>query len=111
IHNVCLLCTATPTTASYPPSLHDALLISIESALHRWLDSYRRNLDRIVVPSRFFIDKFVEWGWPREMFVHVPNFVDATAYQPVLDRKSTRLNSSHVKNSYAVFCLKKKKKP
>src|SRR5690606_33937543 len=26
------------------------------------------------------------------------------------DRKSTRLNSSHVKTSYAVFCLKKKKK-
>src|SRR5207302_10317259 len=25
-----------------------------------------------------------------------------------IDRKSTRLNSSHVKNSYAVFCLKKK---
>src|SRR5439155_5782608 len=25
------------------------------------------------------------------------------------DRKSTRLNSSHVANSYAVFCLKKKK--
>src|SRR3712207_7395352 len=30
--------------------------------------------------------------------------------QPVLeDRKSTRLNSSHVNISYAVFCLKKKK--
>src|SRR5690606_35599152 len=28
----------------------------------------------------------------------------------VVDRKSTRLNSSHVKISYAVFCLKKKKK-
>src|SRR5690606_41370958 len=28
---------------------------------------------------------------------------------PLLDRKSTRLNSSHVKTSYAVFCLKKKK--
>src|SRR5690606_39505978 len=27
-----------------------------------------------------------------------------------VDRKSTRLNSSHVKISYAVFCLKKKKK-
>src|SRR5690554_7794474 len=26
------------------------------------------------------------------------------------DRKSTRLNSSHVRISYAVFCLKKKKK-
>src|SRR6266446_7162001 len=29
----------------------------------------------------------------------------------VLDRKSTRLNSSHLVISYAVFCLKKKKKP
>src|SRR5690606_40558850 len=29
---------------------------------------------------------------------------------PFIDRKSTRLNSSHVKISYAVFCLKKKKK-
>src|SRR5690625_6360448 len=28
---------------------------------------------------------------------------------PCLDRKSTRLNSSHVAISYAVFCLKKKK--
>src|SRR5690349_24248691 len=28
----------------------------------------------------------------------------------VADRKSTRLNSSHVEISYAVFCLKKKKK-
>src|SRR2546426_6064063 len=27
------------------------------------------------------------------------------------DRKSTRLNSSHLVISYAVFCLKKKKKP
>src|SRR5690554_6954876 len=30
---------------------------------------------------------------------------------PSTDRKSTRLNSSHVRISYAVFCLKKKKKP
>src|SRR5690606_40898513 len=30
-------------------------------------------------------------------------------YNQTLDRKSTRLNSSHVKISYAVFCLKKKK--
>src|SRR3712207_8400287 len=30
-------------------------------------------------------------------------------WQKVLDRKSTRLNSSHANISYAVFCLKKKK--
>src|SRR5439155_17887623 len=29
-------------------------------------------------------------------------------FSPLLDRKSTRLNSSHVAISYAVFCLKKK---
>src|SRR2546430_3711041 len=34
--------------------------------------------------------------------------VDATV--PKRDRKSTRLNSSHSQISYAVFCLKKKKK-
>src|SRR2546426_6168697 len=32
------------------------------------------------------------------------------AYLSALDRKSTRLNSSHLVISYAVFCLKKKKK-
>src|SRR5438045_4440992 len=31
--------------------------------------------------------------------------------QPVADRKSTRLNSSHLGISYAVFCLKKKTSP
>src|SRR5436309_10936728 len=38
--------------------------------------------------------------------------VDANSYTTEMagiDRKSTRLNSSHVKISYAVFCLKKKK--
>src|SRR5207249_12302384 len=40
-----------------------------------------------------------------------PNFEDFRAQNHTLsgDRKSTRLNSSHVSISYAVFCLKKKK--
>src|SRR5690606_40925297 len=37
-------------------------------------------------------------------------FLDNTSDNKRVDRKSTRLNSSHVKISYAVFCLKKKKK-
>src|SRR5438874_3961178 len=36
--------------------------------------------------------------------------VDQDVGRDLLDRKSTRLNSSHVEISYAVFCLKKKKK-
>src|SRR3989449_8625275 len=36
--------------------------------------------------------------------------VVAGSFAPGLDRKSTRLNSSHGYISYAVFCLKKKKK-
>jgi len=61
-----------------------SVIVALESTLHRWLDSYSRNLDLIIVPSRFFIDKFVEWGWQRDRFVHVPNFVDASAYEAVL---------------------------
>src|SRR3712207_6858958 len=34
--------------------------------------------------------------------------LDALATDPSVDRKSTRLNSSHANISYAVFCLKKK---
>src|SRR5690554_7244922 len=37
----------------------------------------------------------------------VMNFDGAKGW--LIDRKSTRLNSSHVRISYAVFCLKKKK--
>src|SRR5437667_4820483 len=38
------------------------------------------------------------------------NGTTKAAFEPAtLDRKSTRLNSSHITISYAVFCLKKKK--
>src|SRR2546430_6044861 len=37
-------------------------------------------------------------------------FITANTDLQALDRKSTRLNSSHSQISYAVFCLKKKKK-
>src|SRR3712207_7283148 len=52
-----------------------------------------------------------------ESVVHLPVSVSSScairASKPVCyrgDRKSTRLNSSHANISYAVFCLKKKKK-
>src|SRR5437870_11205491 len=40
----------------------------------------------------------------------VKELIDRAQQAIGLDRKSTRLNSSHVAISYAVFCLKKKKK-
>src|SRR5690606_39382932 len=41
--------------------------------------------------------------------LHMPQLVNGyTKLTIYIDRKSTRLNSSHVKISYAVFCLKKK---
>src|SRR5690606_40402263 len=39
----------------------------------------------------------------------VSEYPDRSDWVKNIDRKSTRLNSSHVKISYAVFCLKKKK--
>src|SRR5215475_15465003 len=42
--------------------------------------------------------------------LHEPQHDSEQARNQYQDRKSTRLNSSHVKISYAVFCLKKKKK-
>src|SRR2546422_5583784 len=46
----------------------------------------------------------------RRIAVHPPNGRQRPNLTSRLDRKSTRLNSSHGYISYAVFCLKKKKK-
>src|SRR5438105_14643624 len=47
-------------------------------------------------------------SWNPQAIAEVIEFRDETTIDD-LDRKSTRLNSSHEWNSYAVFCLKKKK--
>ena len=57
-------------------------LIMFESMLHRLIGSYSKNVDRFVVPSRFYLEKFVEWGWDRQRFVYIPNFVDLSTYLP-----------------------------
>src|SRR5690349_24237409 len=44
------------------------------------------------------------------MFALSAGEVELIVCRAIVDRKSTRLNSSHVEISYAVFCLKKKKK-
>src|SRR5438067_11932698 len=78
----------TATTEIYTLSLHDALPISAKSLARR---------------IRFLRTKR---GWSQERLAE-----EAGIHRVYLagDRKSTRLNSSHVSISYAVFCLKKKR--
>src|SRR3989449_2177980 len=77
----------TATTEIYTLSLHDALPIYPELERHR------------------------HGAWGRHLVV-VPRDPDRRLrrVRHLGDRKSTRLNSSHGYISYAVFCLKKKKK-
>src|SRR5690625_3790955 len=49
-------------------------------------------------------------GLERAGLLTMPTWFDYYQTLTTQDRKSTRLNSSHVAISYAVFCLKKKKK-
>src|SRR5207248_10348244 len=83
-----------PTTETYTLSLHDALPIS--------------GSGKFVMPFRE--KPKVSWF----TVVGVKTLVSSsTRFLPGFtptDRKSTRLNSSHRTISYAVFCLKKKKK-
>src|SRR5205814_10104688 len=98
--STCFFSTATPTTELYTLSLHDALPISCEFGPPPIAENSGR---------RGFLHSLV--GGCR-----TPT---STGTQPLprpcrdvdlQDRKSTRLNSSHLGISYAVFCLKKKKK-
>ena len=57
-------------------------IILAEAVVHRMLRSYARHVDLFISPCRFYIDKLVAWGWPREQFVHVPNFIDADSFTP-----------------------------
>lgn len=63
-------------------SLALSSIVMGESYLHRLLGSYKDNVDRFVVPSRFYKEKMVEWGWDCGRFVHIPNFVDVVSYRP-----------------------------
>src|SRR2546430_13510542 len=81
----------TATTEIYTLSLHDALPISGRA---------RRPPDRVRRPRRSG-DQIPSISFPRTP-------ATPTMRRPDLDRKSTRLNSSHSQISYAVFCLKKK---
>src|SRR5947209_12457901 len=56
-----------------------------------------------------FIATPMETNYVGGHFMHLINLPFHEAGHLVLDRKSTRLNSSHANISYAVFCLKKKK--
>src|SRR3712207_7783265 len=80
----------TATTEIYTLSLHDALPISdyLAQAAH---------MARMVGHAE---------GQPN----HGCNPAAGPQLSPEADRKSTRLNSSHANISYAVFCLKKKKR-
>lgn len=63
-------------------SLAASVIVAVESAVHQALNTYKRHLSKVVVPSRFFIEKFVEWGWPRDKFEYIPNYVNAADFQP-----------------------------
>src|SRR5206468_8683859 len=92
--------TATPPSEIYTLSLHDALPISwptlhpIFSAISRSPTSTRS--------TKCSITRCKRSRWPSHWLRRRSQWLG--------DRKSTRLNSSHDQISYAVFCLKKKKK-
>src|SRR5437879_8933900 len=70
--------------------------------------SYRRLLVVRQLPSKAYLCMGITWDcWSIYPPFYSPWDISKTTSQ---DRKSTRLNSSHRCISYAVFCLKKKKK-
>src|SRR5688572_31819818 len=91
----------TATTDIYTLSLHDALPISAAS---------RRRSSRASRPTCTWIAPRSERARGGAAGASVGDAPARPAARLPRDRKSTRLNSSHSQISYAVFCLKKKKK-
>src|SRR5699024_12777415 len=93
--------TATATTEIYTLSLHDALPIffRLMSQMSEMLSSYLSRPSSATATKPFNTSSAKTGRAARR---------PSTRSMLVVDRKSTRLNSSHVSISYAVFCLKKK---
>src|SRR5690606_42001582 len=101
----------TQHTNLYTLSLHDALPISSSTWNQRESLGVHGNF---VVPFGEVLQAFLNlfFGGTRSYSKECIREITAVVVQLrrviiSLDRKSTRLNSSHVKISYAVFCLKK----
>lgn len=63
-------------------SLPLSSLIFMESLVHRMSKIYKNNIDRFILPSQFYLNKFIAWGWEPDRLIHIPNFVNTTALKP-----------------------------
>src|SRR5690606_42060344 len=99
-----------PTSGLYSLSLHDALPICLSSMTCAGIGaSIYKSLPMPISPWMGGIAGAVVGGLIDSFIQPARPAVASVRYFHCQDRKSTRLNSSHVKISYAVFCLKKKK--
>jgi glycosyltransferase involved in cell wall biosynthesis len=57
-------------------------LVWLEATLHKFLNTYKNTVTQFVVPSRFFLTKFAEWGIDTSRFTYVPNSVDVDSLVP-----------------------------
>src|SRR5690625_5621788 len=102
--------TAHTTSHVYTLSLHDALPISFTEKINEInTDGVAPTTHGIQLTNVLRDDMPQKWDKREEALSNAPEQEDGQFKVPAIDRKSTRLNSSHVAISYAVFCLKKKK--
>src|SRR5690606_41717568 len=71
-------------------------------------DAAGRPVEIVRTRGRERIVSRIRWQGEHAIAIEHPAQTSRAEYDAAGDRKSTRLNSSHVKISYAVFCLKKK---
>src|SRR5690606_41008547 len=103
------LCNQTPATNLYTLSLHDALPISRRMSKTGWALASFAGIAAWFAATVYAAASNPD---PSDATPVLRTFAGGGAVfcaAVLIDRKSTRLNSSHVKISYAVFCLKKKK--
>src|SRR5205807_8244278 len=96
---------------TYTLSLHDALPISFAEASIPQLLSPSQLRQAVHYEADTFASVYLQNnGNGTFSSFALPTLAQIDTRKRVGDRKSTRLNSSHLVISYAVFCLKKKKK-
>src|SRR5690606_42074124 len=105
-HALSLSYYSTPTPSIYSLSLHDALPISLLGLMCIYgIELLEDNIGECRANLLETFTDYLALEVSDDLYRAAAFVLDQNLIQ---DRKSTRLNSSHVKISYAVFCLKKK---
>jgi len=87
-----------------------SFLYCIETYIHKLMEIYEKNIDFFITPSRFMMNKMIDFGMPAKKFVHIPNFIELNLYNPAFKTSDYFLYLGRLSHEKGILTLIKSTK-